>query len=101
MTLRWILNFDAVSVVIPGSKKPKQVQANAAVSNLQPLLAELHKKLREFYDIEVLQCTSEGRISPSCLNLNKRAWISFQQSQYFVPIITFVVFTKKNFFLPF
>ncbi len=53
MALRWILDFDAVSVVIPGSKKPEQVQANAAVSNLQPLSAELHKKLREFYDIEV------------------------------------------------
>ena len=53
MALRWILDFDAVSVVIPGSKKPRQVQANAAVSNLQPLSAELHKKLREFYDIEV------------------------------------------------
>ena len=53
MALRWILDFDAVSVVIPGSKKPGQVQANAAVSNLQPLSAELHKQLREFYDIEV------------------------------------------------
>jgi len=52
MALRWILDFDAVRVVIPGSKKPKQVQANT-VSNLQPLSAELHKKLREFYDIEV------------------------------------------------
>ncbi len=53
MALRWILDFDVVSVVIPGSKKPRQVQANAAVSNLQPLSAELHKKLREYYDIEV------------------------------------------------
>jgi len=55
MPLRWILDFDAVSVVIPGSKKPKQVQANAAVSNLAPLSPELHKKLREFYEKDVVE----------------------------------------------
>lgn len=49
MALRWILDFDAVSVVIPGSKKAEQVCINAAASDLAPLSAELHKKLGEFY----------------------------------------------------
>ena len=35
------LDFDAVRVVIPGSKKPKQVHANGAVSNLQPTVGKI------------------------------------------------------------
>ena len=35
--LRWILEFDAVSVAIPGAKNPAQAQANAAASDLAPL----------------------------------------------------------------
>ena len=35
--LRWILEFDAVSVAIPGAKNPEQAQANAAASDLAPL----------------------------------------------------------------
>jgi len=55
MALRWILDFEAVSVVIPGSKKPEQVRINAAVSDLAPLSPELHKKLREFYKKDVAE----------------------------------------------
>jgi len=55
MALRWILDFEAVSVVIPGSKKPEQVRINAAVSDLAPLSQELHKKLREFYKKDVAE----------------------------------------------
>ncbi len=55
MAPRWILDFDPVSVVIPGSKKPEQVCINAAVSDLAPLSPELHKKLGEFYQKDVVE----------------------------------------------
>lgn len=35
--LRWILMFDAVSVVIPGAKNPAQAQGNAAAADLPAL----------------------------------------------------------------
>jgi aryl-alcohol dehydrogenase-like predicted oxidoreductase len=53
MALRWCLDFDAVSVLIPGAKDPAQARANARVSDLPPLPANLHQKLREFYRAEV------------------------------------------------
>ncbi len=37
MALRWILDHDAVSTVIPGSTSPDHVRANAAVSEMAPL----------------------------------------------------------------
>jgi aryl-alcohol dehydrogenase-like predicted oxidoreductase len=53
MALRWILDHDAVSVVIPGAKSPRQAQENAAASDLAPLPAQLHEQLAEFYANEV------------------------------------------------
>ena len=50
---RWILDFDAVSVVIPGASRPGQARDNAAVSALPPLPPELHEQLRVFYEREV------------------------------------------------
>jgi aryl-alcohol dehydrogenase-like predicted oxidoreductase len=35
--LRWILMFDAVTCAIPGGKRPDQVAANCAASDLRPL----------------------------------------------------------------
>jgi aryl-alcohol dehydrogenase-like predicted oxidoreductase len=37
LALRWILDFDAVSTVIPGAKTPEQSRANAAAAGLPPL----------------------------------------------------------------
>jgi aryl-alcohol dehydrogenase-like predicted oxidoreductase len=54
MAQRWILDFDAVSVVIPGASRPDQAKANASVSGLPPLEAGLHQKLKEFYGREVV-----------------------------------------------
>ena len=51
--LRWILDFDAVSVVIPGSKNPHQVVDNCASSALPPLKDETHKAINDFYLNEV------------------------------------------------
>lgn len=53
MALRWILDHDAVSVVIPGAKSPEQARANATASELPPLPAELHAELRRIYSEEV------------------------------------------------
>jgi aryl-alcohol dehydrogenase-like predicted oxidoreductase len=51
--LRWILDHDAVSVIIPGAKSPEQARENVAASDLPPLPRELHAKLREFYRARV------------------------------------------------
>jgi aryl-alcohol dehydrogenase-like predicted oxidoreductase len=55
MALRWCLDFDAVSAVIPGAKNPEQARGNARASALPPLGAALHGKLAEFYEREVAQ----------------------------------------------
>jgi aryl-alcohol dehydrogenase-like predicted oxidoreductase len=51
--LRWCLDFDAVTVVIPGARNPEQARSNAAASDLAPLPADTHRKLREFYERNV------------------------------------------------
>jgi aryl-alcohol dehydrogenase-like predicted oxidoreductase len=51
--LRWILDFEAVSVVIPGSKNPQQVIDNCIASSLPPLPSETHTALSDFYFKEV------------------------------------------------
>ena len=53
MALRWCLDYDAVSVIIPGAKNPEQARANAAASDLPPLSPELHEQLRKLYDEQV------------------------------------------------
>ena len=49
MTQRWILDHDAVSVVITGASRPDQVATNAGVSDHPPLPPALHAQLRDFY----------------------------------------------------
>lgn len=46
MALRFILNHPAVSTIIPGMRKPRHVQQNIACSDLGPLPADLHARLR-------------------------------------------------------
>jgi aryl-alcohol dehydrogenase-like predicted oxidoreductase len=53
MALRWCLDFDAVSVIIPGAKNPEQARANARVSGLPRLPPALHAKLADLYQREV------------------------------------------------
>ena len=47
--LRWILDHEAVSVVIPGARNPAQVASNLAAAEHPPLSPELHAKLAQFY----------------------------------------------------
>ncbi len=51
--LRWCLDFDAVTTVIPGARRPDQARANAAASDLPPLADKLHKQLQQFYKDKV------------------------------------------------
>jgi aryl-alcohol dehydrogenase-like predicted oxidoreductase len=53
MALRWCLDFEAVSVLIPGASRPIQAAANAQASRLAPLGADLHVKLAAYYEREV------------------------------------------------
>ena len=53
LALRWCLDFDAVSAIIPGAKNPAQAAANARASTLAPLGFALHARLADFYAREV------------------------------------------------
>jgi aryl-alcohol dehydrogenase-like predicted oxidoreductase len=53
--MRWILDFDAVATIIPGAKRPEQVKENCSASDLSPLSAEVHERLRKLYEQEVVQ----------------------------------------------
>jgi aryl-alcohol dehydrogenase-like predicted oxidoreductase len=49
LALRFILDFDAVSTVIPGAKTPEQARANAAAAGLSPLSREVHAAIAGVY----------------------------------------------------
>ncbi len=53
MSLRWILDHDEVSVIIPGASRIAQAIDNAQSSDLPRLSDDLHKKLASFYEEEV------------------------------------------------
>jgi aryl-alcohol dehydrogenase-like predicted oxidoreductase len=55
MSLRWLLDFSAVSIVITGASKSEQIERNAVVSYLPPLTPELHAMLSAFYQSAVRQ----------------------------------------------
>jgi aryl-alcohol dehydrogenase-like predicted oxidoreductase len=55
MAFRWTLDFQEVSVIIPGATRPDQVVSNAAASSLPRLDQELHRELRRLYEEEVAQ----------------------------------------------
>ena len=50
LALRWILDFDAVSTVIPGAKTPAQARANAAAAELPHLSADVHAAIAGVYE---------------------------------------------------
>ena len=49
-SLRWILEHEAVSTVIPGAKRPSQVGDNARAAALEPLGEETMAAVRAVYD---------------------------------------------------
>jgi aryl-alcohol dehydrogenase-like predicted oxidoreductase len=50
VALRWILDHEAVTTVIPGARSAEQVVGNVATSALPPLGPEAHAELRSVYD---------------------------------------------------
>ena len=50
LALRWILDQEGVTTVIPGARSVEQVRGNVAASDLQPLDAGCHRELRAIYD---------------------------------------------------
>jgi aryl-alcohol dehydrogenase-like predicted oxidoreductase len=53
MALRWILDYEPVSVVIAGARNAPQAMGNAQASELPPLSTELHETLQAFYENEI------------------------------------------------
>ena len=53
--LRWIIDQDGVSVVIPGASRPEQAEANAAAGSLPPLTPEQLTALESIYDRRIRQ----------------------------------------------
>jgi len=53
LALRWILDHDAVSTVIPGATKIEQAISNARTSSIPPLDESVHQKLYQFYKTEI------------------------------------------------
>lgn len=53
MALRWILDHDAVTTIIPGARSPEQAKTNAIASDLTPLSNEVHQKLKQIYEKKV------------------------------------------------
>ena len=49
LALRWILDHEAVRVVIPGARSPEQAEANAASAGLPPLGTEVHERIAAVY----------------------------------------------------
>ncbi len=52
-SMRWILDHDAVSVVIPGAKDAQQARDNAAASELPPLPSSVRDELARLYEKQV------------------------------------------------
>ena len=53
LALRWILMFDAVTVVIPGARNPQQAKANAEAAMLPALSPETMDALKQIYDEDI------------------------------------------------
>tara|TARA_A100001037_G_scaffold267479_1_gene260361 strand:+ start:40 stop:1038 length:999 start_codon:yes stop_codon:yes gene_type:complete len=51
--LRWVLDHDAITTVIPGASRLAQAESNAAVSEMDSLPTETHTQLRELYDAQI------------------------------------------------
>jgi len=54
-TLRWILDHDSVSTVIPGTTSSEHVRGNAAVSEVEPLPHRVHGAFRDVYESTVAE----------------------------------------------
>lgn len=60
LALRWVLDHAAVTTVIPGATKKKQVAGNCAASDIPKLSDETHQRLQDLYQAEI-QALIRGR----------------------------------------
>ena len=51
--LRWILDFEEISTVIPGASTASQVEDNADATYLDPIPTETHEVLAKFYEDKI------------------------------------------------
>jgi aryl-alcohol dehydrogenase-like predicted oxidoreductase len=54
-TLRWILDHEAVTTIIPGASRPDQVVSNVKAASFDALNEQLHNELLDFYQTSVHQ----------------------------------------------
>jgi len=52
-TLRWILDHDAVSTVVPGSTTPGHIEENVAAAAHPPLSHQTHGAVRDVYEAQI------------------------------------------------
>jgi aryl-alcohol dehydrogenase-like predicted oxidoreductase len=55
LAMRWILDHEAVTTVIPGATKVSQAEGNVQASSIPSIPAGVHRTLRELYEKEVKQ----------------------------------------------
>ena len=53
LALRWILMFDSVSCVIPGIRRPNQIEDNARAADLPPLSPAQMDAIKHIYDTDI------------------------------------------------
>lgn len=53
VALKWILQFDEISCVIPGASTPEQIENNLKVEKLVPLSAEQMRAVKALYDSKI------------------------------------------------
>lgn len=53
-SLRWILQHEAITTVIPGARSTEQVLSNIAAASYAPIPSEVRKTLRAYYEEQVL-----------------------------------------------
>jgi len=51
--LRWILMNEAITCVIPGGRRPAQIEENVGAAELAPLAPEVMAAVREIYDVRI------------------------------------------------
>jgi len=56
LALRWILDHESVSTVIPGATRKSQVESNVGASDLAPLAQAVHEELNRLYKSEIESC---------------------------------------------
>jgi aryl-alcohol dehydrogenase-like predicted oxidoreductase len=57
--LRWILMSEAVSCVIPGAKRPEQVEENCRAADFPRIPGPTMRRVREIYEKRVMRAVHQ------------------------------------------